>query len=160
MAEIPIEKKSGLGWLWLLLAALLIALLAWWLLSDDDEVDGYVENDTVAMADANVNDTVDAFIIGESVDLDGARVTELTGDMSFMIESEGRSAFVVFNQEPTPNDPTEGEFDINVGQLVDIDGRVMSAADPLPEGVDASIPSGMDSYIFADSLDVENRPAN
>jgi len=37
MAEIPIEKKSGKNWLWVLLALLVVALLAWWLLDDDSE---------------------------------------------------------------------------------------------------------------------------
>ena len=37
MAEIPVEKKSGIPWwVWLLLA-LLIAALLWWLLDDGDE---------------------------------------------------------------------------------------------------------------------------
>ena len=36
MAEIPVEKKSGVPWwVWLLLA-LLVAALLWWMLDDDD----------------------------------------------------------------------------------------------------------------------------
>ena len=80
--------------------------------------------------------------------------------MSFTINSEGREAFVVFNQEPTPNQPTEGEFDINPGQLVDITGTVMSADAAMPDGVDATVPTGMTQYIFADSMEVVDRPTN
>ncbi len=36
MVEIPIEQKSNLKWLWLLLAVLLLGLLLWWALDDDD----------------------------------------------------------------------------------------------------------------------------
>lgn len=162
MAEIPVEKKSGIpGWVWLLLALLLIGLLLWWLLDDDDEIEtdrmddvavAQVEETTVPAA------TVAPFTIGESVDLDNVRVTELVGDMSFMGESEGREVFVVFNQVPTPSDATEGEYDINPGQTVEIAGRVMSAGEPMPEGVDATVPSGMEMYIFADTVSIADRP--
>ncbi len=36
MAEIPVERKSSMTWLWLLLAVLVVGLLLWWLLDDDD----------------------------------------------------------------------------------------------------------------------------
>lgn len=36
MAEIPVEKKSSMNWLWVLLALLVAALLLWWLLDDND----------------------------------------------------------------------------------------------------------------------------
>lgn len=40
MAEIPVEKKSGIPWwVWLLLALLLVGLLLWWLLDDGDEAE-------------------------------------------------------------------------------------------------------------------------
>lgn len=39
MAEIPIEKKSSMGWLWAVLALILAALLVWWLVSDSDDDD-------------------------------------------------------------------------------------------------------------------------
>ena len=37
MAEIPVEKKSSLAWLWIILGLILAALLLWWLLSGDEE---------------------------------------------------------------------------------------------------------------------------
>lgn len=36
MVEIPVEHKSNLKWLWLLLALILLGLLLWWALDDDD----------------------------------------------------------------------------------------------------------------------------
>lgn len=45
MAEIPVEKKSGMGWLWALLALVLAALLLWWLFSEMDD-DRVAEGDT------------------------------------------------------------------------------------------------------------------
>ncbi|MGB3738788.1 MAG: hypothetical protein WA948_05475 [Pontixanthobacter sp.] len=162
MAEIPIKKKSGIpGWLWFLLAAIILALLAWWILDNDgDDVVEYTDESAEVVVADPAMDGVEPFVVGEAVTLSAAEVTELTGDMSFTINSEGREAFVVFNQEPTPNQPTEGEFDINPGQLVNITGTVMSADAAMPDGVDATVPTGMTQYIFADSMEVVDRPAN
>ena len=157
MAEIPIEKKSGMGWLWALLALLLVALLAWWLLSaDDDEATNYADADTAAMAPADpmASGTAGTMEIGQSVDLDNVRVTSLAGDMAFNADVNGQEMLVLFDQEPTPNDATEGEYDINPGSILNIDGSVRSASDPLPDGVTAEIPSGTDRYIFADSIEM------
>jgi hypothetical protein len=52
--EIPVEKKSSMSWLWILLALLLAALLLWWLLDDDDEVAEPVAVGTVATAPADL----------------------------------------------------------------------------------------------------------
>ncbi len=162
MAEIPIEKKSGIpGWIWLLLAAIILALLAWWLLDNDgDDAVEYTDDNVAAEVAPAATAAAVPFTVGETVNLSGAEVTELTGDMSFMINSEGREAFVVFNQTPTPNQPTEGEFDINPGQMVDITGTVMAADAAMPDGIDATVPAGMTQYIFADSMEVVDRPAN
>lgn len=57
MAEIPVEKKSSLGWLWILLALLLAALLLWWILgSDDDAVEDEVLVGTATEETAIVDD--------------------------------------------------------------------------------------------------------
>jgi len=55
MAEIPIEKKSSLAWLWILLGLVLAGLLLWWLLSGDDEPDsaGVATEETVASSTAD-----------------------------------------------------------------------------------------------------------
>ncbi len=159
MAEIPVEKKSGMGWLWILLGLLVLMVLAWLLLAsgDDDDVE-YVDDDIVATDtldnDAAMMASAGTYAIGESVDLDGIRVTSLAGDMAFNAEVNGEPMLVLFNQEPTPGDPTEGEYDINPGSIVNITGSVRSAADGVPANVDAQIPAGTDRYIFADTIEM------
>lgn len=153
MAKIPIKEKSGSNWIWIVVVVVVLALLAWWLMSNDDNDDTArnMDNDTAVFVGTDV------FMVGESVNIKGAEVTELIGDMSFMINHEGRNAFVVFNQERTPNDATEGEYDINVGQSIDISGSVRAASSSMPKGVMATVPSGMNQYIYADSLNLNSR---
>lgn len=155
MAEIPVEKKSSMGWLWVLLALLILALLAWWLLDSDDEEVDYVENEAVVAAPVEPVAAGAAMLaVGESVDLDNIRVTSLAGDMAFNADVNGQNMLVLFDQEPTPGDATEGEYDINPGSMLNIEGSVRSAGDPLPEGVTADIPAGTDRYIYADSIEM------
>ena len=154
MAEIPVEKRSGIpGWVWLLLLLLLLALLAWWLLSDDDdEVEtAVVEDDVPAAVVAPAG-----LMVGETVDWDNVMVTEVTGDMSFMVEHEGNQYPVFFDQTPTPDTPTEGIVDINQGMMVDIDGEVRSATDTLPDGADPSFLGDQENYIFATGIETRN----
>ena len=150
MAEIPVQKKSGKTWLWVLLAIILAALLAWWLLNDDGDEDAY--NDTVATATAPA--PADQMAIGQSVGLENVNVGSLAGDMAFNADVGGQSMLVLFDQTPTPGTPIEGEYDINPGSVLNIRGEVRSASDPLPSGVEATIPSGTDRYIFAESIEM------
>tara|TARA_R110002072_G_scaffold15856_30_gene62844 strand:+ start:7265 stop:7732 length:468 start_codon:yes stop_codon:yes gene_type:complete len=152
MAEIPIEKKSGSKWLWILLALLALALIAWWILDDDgDDVVEYTDQAVVA-------DTVPAatgmLVVGESVDMDGVEVTSLAGDMAFYIEMNGQQVPVFFDQVPTPGDATEGEYDINPGSILNIEGEVRSATDTLPANADPSILGQSQNYIFAESIEM------
>ncbi|MDT0576729.1 hypothetical protein RM533_11130 [Croceicoccus sp. F390] len=152
MAEIPVEKKSSMSWLWIILAIIVLALLAWWIFSDDDDVVATADNDVVAteaMAPAML-------AVGERVDLDNVRVTSLAGDMAFNADVNGQNMLVVFNQVPTPGDATEGEYDINPGSMLNMEGEVRAADAPLPAGVTAQIPAGTDRYIFADSIEMLN----
>lgn len=158
MAEIPVEKKSSNSWIWIVLALLLLGLLAWWLLGDDDN-DAQVYNETDSVATAPADETAPvasagALAIGDSVDLDNVRVTSLAGDMAFNADVNGEPMLVLFNQQPTPNDATEGEYDINPGSVVNITGSVRSAADGVPANVDAQIPSGTERFIFADTIEM------
>ena len=160
MAEIPVEKKSGgiPGWVWLLLGLLLLALLLWWLLGDDDDDVAMVDEPAAVeqvdtMAPAAAAGAV-ALVPGEEVDLDNVRVTSLAGDMAFNAEINGEPVFVVFNQEPTPGDPTEGEYDINEGSIINMTGRVISADEGVPANVDATIPPGTEMFIFADTIEM------
>jgi hypothetical protein len=152
MAEIPIEKKSGSKWLWVLLALLALALIAWWILDDDgDDVVEYTDQAVVA-------DTVPVatgmLVAGESVDMDGVEVTSLAGDMAFYIEMNGQQVPVFFDQVPTPGDATEGEYDINPGSILNIEGEVRSATDTLPANADPSILGQSQNYIFAESIEM------
>lgn len=156
MAEIPIEKKSGLGWLWLLIAAIVLALLAWWLLDNDGDEAQYADTDTAAVVagPATNTATASALTIGDTVNLDNVRVTSLAGDMAFNVDAFGQNMLVLFDQTPTPNTAKEGEYDINPGSVVNLDGEIRSAADPLPAGVTAEIPAGTDRYIYATDIEM------
>ncbi len=153
MAEIPIKKEnSSKAWLWILLALLAVALIAWWALADnEDETADYVANETVA--ESTVVQT-GMLTVGETVDLDGVEVSSLAGDMAFYIEMNGQRVPVFFDQVPTPGDATEGEYDINPGSIVNIDGEVRSATDTLPANADPSILGDSQNYIFANSIEM------
>ena len=163
MAEIPIEKKSGIpGWVWALLAALLAALLLWWLLSDDD--DEYVERnevvatDTVAPAAVGAAAGTAAYAVGQTVDLNNVRVVSVPGDMMFTVDANGQNMTVLFNEEGTPNTATEGRIDINPGMVLNLDGQIRSASDALPTGVTADSLGGAQQYLYATGIEVVSRP--
>ncbi len=161
MAEIPVDRKSGVpGWVWVLLALFVLALLAWWILDDDDgDVVEYTGNDVVAEQSVDTmaaGSAAGALMIGEAVDLDNVRVTSLVGDMAFNADVNGQNMLVLFNQEPTPGDATEGEYDINPGSIINMTGTVRSAADGVPANVTAQIPAGTEKYIFADTIKMVN----
>ena len=147
MAEIPVEKKSSMGWLWVLLALLILALLAWWLLDSDDEVVEYAETDAVVAAPVEPMAATGMLAVGESVDLDNIRVTSLAGDMAFNADVNGQNMLVLFDQTPTPGDATEGEYDINPGSMLNIEGSVRSASDPLPDCLLYTSPSPRDATL-------------
>ncbi|RDC60995.1 hypothetical protein HME9302_02212 [Alteripontixanthobacter maritimus] len=162
MAEIPVEKKSSMAWLWWLLLLLGIAALLWWLLAAADN-DADVATVDPAMDETAITEPLDpaataatagmaTYAIGDNVDLDGVRVIEATGDMAFTIDVDGEPMLVLFDQQRTANTATEGRFDINAGSIVDIEGTVRSASDALPTGVTADIPAGTEKYIYATEL--------
>lgn len=149
MAEIPVEKRSSHTWLWVLLALLIVALLAWWLLDDDgDNVVEYVDEDVAAETAMTSGLTV-----GQQINLERAQVTSLAGDMAFMIDMNGESVPVFFDEVRTPDTPTEGRYDINPGTVVNITGEVRQATDSLPERADPSILNSGQNYIWASSLE-------
>ena len=141
MAEIPVEKKTGFPWLLALLGLALAALLAFWLLGDDDDAQlAYDADDRTAVAGA--------------LDLDGLRVTELTGDMSFIARSaSGEEYFIVFDEVPTPGTAKEGMLDINVGNVVDVEGMMRPRDYRLPATVKATIPAGRSSFLYATEIE-------
>ena len=143
MAEIPVEKKTGFPWLLALLGLLLLGALLWFLASlgdDDADVVAYDMDDRTAVAGA--------------VDMDGLRVTSVTGDMSFYAENDmGKRYFIVFDETLTPNTAREGIYDIDVGDIVDIEGTMEDRDFVMPATVDATIPAGERTFIFATDID-------
>lgn len=170
MAEIPVQKKSGIAWWVWLLIALIVAAFLWWLIAsnDDDDVvaDRVVTTEQVApVDDANVaaSGAISTMamlmasplnsMVGSEINLTGVPVQSLAGDQAFWIgDSETNRAFVVFDEKRTPNDQMEGNVDVNPGSMVTLNGTVRSASDN-PAG--ATLPAGTDAYIFADSVDVQ-----
>lgn len=149
MAEIPVEKKNSLWWLWLLGALLLGALLLWWLLGSDN-------GDAELYGDASevVNTSPERMAVASAVDMDNLRVTRLTGDMSFFAEdNSGQEYFIVFDEVPTPNTAKEGRFDINPGNRIDVQGTVRDRSFTFPATVDATIPSGVKTFIYATEIE-------
>ena len=152
MAEIPVEKRSGSkSWLWILLALLLLGLLAWWLLSDDGDEVEYID-DTTTAAVAPVT-TGEQLVVGQQVNMEAVEVTSLAGDMAFYIDVNGERVPVFFDQVPTPGTATEGRYDINPGNLVNITGEVRQSTDPLPANADPSILGDAQHYIYATNLE-------
>jgi hypothetical protein len=129
MAEIPIEKKSNLTWLWILLGLILVALLIWWAVGSDDDAEVVepvaVEEQMVATEDdaalpaegaatlatilANPAQYVGSAFSGE-VSVDGP----LT-DRGFWVESDGQRMFALID-----DGPREVPMDINPGQQLQI----------------------------------------
>lgn len=155
MAEIPVTKKDSNSWIWWLLLALGVLALIWFLLSDDDDdIVEPIDNDVVATAPVTPVMAADTMVIGESVNLEGVRVTSLAGDMAFMVDANGQEMLVLFDQTPTPGDATEGEYDINPGSMVNLSGTVRDANQALPDGVTATIPAGTQKYIYATDIEM------
>lgn len=141
MAEIPVEKKSSLGWLWWLLAALLLALLLWWLFADGDDdaieatpavVEETTENVVAEdVADAAAVPVTLAAIVADPAAFYGKKFAgEVTvpgplTDRGFWIENDGTKMFAIVIDEPV-----DYKIDINAGQTLSItDGEVRDASD-------------------------------
>ena len=143
MAEIPVEKKTGFPWLLALLGLLALGALLWFLASLGDD-------------DAELS-TYSATAVNGAVDMDDLRVTELTGDMSFIAEdAAGNDYFIVFDEVPTPGTPKEGLLDINVGNIVDVEGTMRDRNYTLPATVRATIPAGRSTFIYATEVEKED----
>ncbi|MBZ6378423.1 hypothetical protein B5C34_12950 [Pacificimonas flava] len=179
MAEIPVEKRSGIpGWVWVLLALIIVALLAWWLLAEEEEDIETAETGIVAEEEyvagdefADLEDEIDmpatatittlaglsgiASLVGTDVDLDNVTVSSVPGDMMFYIGEGDQQTLVLFDQTPTPDTPMEGEYDINPGMTIDVEGEVRAADGSLSDGVSADMPAGTEAYIYADSIETD-----
>ena len=147
MAEIPVEKKSSMSWLWILLALLALALLLWFLLGRDDEEE--------VIADPAPIEAVEgpALMVGETVDMDSVTITRLSGDMAFYVDYQGTEVPVIFDQVPTPDTPTEGRYDFNVGNIINVTGEVRASTDGLPENADPSFLGTSENYVYATNVE-------
>ncbi len=169
MAEIPVEKKSNLTWLWVLLALLIVAALIWW--ATDDDGDAVVADDTAVVAtaddeyanaatDAAATDATDAAgltlaavlaspqqYIGRD-DFSGRfTVAEVPTDRGFWIENDGQRMFALIIDRPN-----EEPKDINPGQTVQITGGMIRSADDLAQI--PGRPTDEDTQNIADGQDV------
>ena len=139
MAEIPVEKKSNLKWLWILLAVLVAALLLWWLLADNDGDADQLAGDTaaveqtVAPADENAATPAvmtiaaivanpDAYYGKEGFEGTVTAAGPLT-DRGFWIENDGARMFALVIDAPA-----ERRIDINPGATLRLDGGTIRQA--------------------------------
>ena len=175
MAEIVVEKKRNMGWLMWLLIALAVALLLWWIFRGmGRDADMTAERGRVADTAGPITDaamlygTADATqYVGRQVQLQNARVLSVTGDANFWVgEAEGRQLLVRLDEQPTPNQPaTEGRYDVNPGQTVNVYGDVRAfpgwSAVETEWKLDSSLRSNFENqrvYVHANRLDIVSRP--
>ena len=185
MAEIPVEKKSGIpGWVWLLLGLLLLALLLWWLLSDDDEVEvadtAIVAEDTAVIDDPFAEEFTEAELPTEIASAAGVSIADILGDpetyigsadfsspgvdvvevptdRGFYIEEDGQRLFALIN-----DGPMEVPMDINPGQRLRISEAMLRGTDTIgqlpgdPIDDDTrAILEGVEVFLTVDEDDME-----
>ena len=153
MAKIEVERKrSGLGWLWALLALLVIALIAWWIwgaMSNDEAVDPGTEVGVVVPVDpaapavgveqgtaaqAAMVDLAPILAnpqtwVGQPFPGGEVRVAEVVTDRGFWITGTGgeRLFGVILDQ------PAEQPVDINPQQTLRITGGTLRDASYIPQ---------------------------
>lgn len=177
MAEIPVEKKSSLAWLWWLLLLAGILVLLWFLFFNvDGDADDVLDDDVVAeqtvddaaAIDPNADATTGATaltgvaalaglveMIGRDVELSDVAVNRLVGDEGFTIGEGANETLVMFDEIPTPNTPMEGNVDVNPGSRVTISGEVRAFPGDLPQNVTEDLSaSNSKAMIFANSVEV------
>ncbi|WP_031555167.1 hypothetical protein [Parvularcula oceani] len=172
MAEIPVTKKSGVPWwVWAIVAAIVLILLFWWLGGDDDEVAELetVDSDAIVVADVDAGPITDITTIetatdpttlaGRSVELTAVDVGPVVGDRTFTVmDDAGGELFVVLDQVPTPGTPTEGRYDINPDQVIDISGTLREVRNGMIDGERIEdMPRGTQVYLWAQTADIEER---
>lgn len=139
MAEIPVEKKASMTWLWVLLAILVAALLVWWAAAEDDDVEvaiadtapvAAVEADAETIADTQTNAEASPMILSAIVARPQSNIgrefmgeVDVSGpltDRGFWIESDGARMFALIVDQPR-----EVPLDINAGQRLRITGETV-----------------------------------
>ena len=141
MADIDIERKSSMAWLWWLLGLLLLGLLAWWLLADDDDpevavVDPVTAPATVPVTPATTPEPIaqgqrcvaqvlaaPTTFVGQRLGTCPMQVAEVVTDRGFWAQENGQRVFVVINEGGTGVADTQGQAekpDINPGQSINV----------------------------------------
>lgn len=132
MAEIPVERKSSLKWLWVLLAVLVVIALIWWATDTDDNVEMVETTGELPEATAVAPGMTIADILGNPAAYVGrddfnAEVTVPTGtqitDRGFWVQDQGAQLFALINDEPR-----EQPKDINPGQRLQITNGMLRDA--------------------------------
>jgi hypothetical protein len=130
MARIPVEKKSGNNWVWLLVILLLVGLLIWWLLAADEDDETVVDDPlAVEQIDPVTPEATDAMTIAAilanpsqyhgregftgTVGVDGP----LTDRGFWITDDQGNRMLAIIIDEPR-----EVPMDINPGQRLSITG--------------------------------------
>ena len=172
MAEIAVRHKRAMpGWAYgaLFLLAIAFLALAFYLKNrpapGDDVRSRSAEAPLTSVAALSSPDT-DA-LVGRPVAIRGARVLSVTGDRVFWIAGDqARQILVILDEQRTPNMPhTEGRYDVNAGQILNIEGTVQRypgwAEAQAQWNADPAYRSEFDRqviYIHAGKLDITQRP--
>ena len=103
-------------------------------------------------------------LVGRRVQLESVPVQAVTGDVAFWVgPSQGEPLLVVLDEVPTPDQPTEGRYDINPGQTITIFGELR----PFPGVAQAQQQWGVSDeprladeqiYLHADRIDFAAAP--
>ena len=175
MAEIPVERKSSMTWLWILLALILLGLIIWWATSDDDQeelvTDEIVGEETVGADPITPPEPVGleegvtlADIVGNPNEYVGTNdfqaevsASEVPTDRGFWIEDQGNRLFAVII-----DNPQEQPKDINPGQQLRItEGMVRDASflsqlpgAPLDDDTQRIL-RDQDAYLVVDESNIE-----
>lgn len=135
VADINVERKKGMSWLWWILGLILLALIAWWFLAagDDDAETATVVDPAPVTAPVTPPEVVGqaggiaiADILGDPEGnvgqdfSDEVTVADVPTDRGFWIEDQGARLFAIIIDEPT-----EDPLDINPGQTLRITEGVL-----------------------------------
>lgn len=174
MADIDVERKSSMAWLWWLLGLLLIALLAWWLLSGDDDpevaavdpvaapVTPATTPEPVAQGPLCVAQVLAAPMtyVGQRLGTCPMQVVEVVSDRGFWVEENGQRIFVVINEGVPGTADTQGQAeapDINAGQSVNVtEAMVLDDVANLAGPLDAQTRSIAEGQPWFLAIDEEN----
>lgn len=101
-----------------------------------------------------------AALAGRPVDLANMRVLDVVGDRTFFVgPDQNRRVFVVLNEVPTPGGPPEGRYNVEPGQVININGVMRRPDDAVFAGRPIEdMPAGTAALIHAQSLDIVRRP--